>query len=841
VEINSTTSFGALLRDHRRAAGLTQAELAERAGLSWRGVNDLERGARRTPHHDTLARLVAALGLTGEERAALEAAARRPLASAPTISPVAAERDYQLALPGLPSDFPALKTLDRRAHNLPVQPTPLLGREEAFAAVCALLRRDDTRLVTMTGPGGVGKTRLALQVAAELVEVFEDGVWFSRLSRLTDPRLVLPTIAQTLELTEIPSQSIAETLSAYLSDRQALLVLDNFEQLVATAPDIAALLESARRVKTLITSRVPLRLRGEQEYPLTPLALPDIHQLPSPDLLSQYGAVALFIERAGEARPGFTMTMANAPAIAELCSRLDGLPLAIELAAVRVKVLPPEALLARLNSQLTLLTGGARDLEARQQTMRATIAWSEQLLRPVELVLFRRLAVFVGGATLEALEAVCLTPNGVEPLEINALDGLGALVDHSLVQQREEGGEPRFGMLHVIREYALERLEASDGGMEAATLRRAHLAYYLALAEGRETAPFGPQAAAWLEWFEQERDNIREALAWARRRGEQELGLRLAGALTHTWEATGYYSEGRSWLESLLALAPTEASPSAPPAGGSRDGSREPEVDTAGTGVIPVASTVSAMTRAKALCGVGVCAYRQKEYEPALAALAASLELARNRSPGWVAGLAVHLLGKIAQDRGDLERAEADVAESVARAADEPGLAASFTLELGNIARDRGDLEQATTYFEEGLALARRAGSEYAAGDALGDLADMARRRGDLTRAERLGREQLSAWRRLGVRGYLAARGLENLALISATVGDGARAARLWGAAAALCERMGAPPQLWRRVETEQAVAAARATLGEEAWAAAFAAGQVLSLDEAMAEELGSG
>ncbi len=425
----------------------------------------------------------------------------------------------QLVLAGLPADFPPLKSLDLHHSNLPVQPTPLLGREEQVAALTALLRRDGARLVTLTGPGGIGKTRLAVQVAAELIEDFPDGVWFVRLSRLVDPALVLPTIAQTLGLKEQGSTPFAETLRAHLTEKRLLLLLDNVEQVVAAASEVARLLEACAGVKALVTSRIPLRLRGEREYALAPLPLPERGSGQLARELSQYAAVALFIERAQAARADFTVTAANAPAIAEICARLDGLPLAIELAAARVKLLPPEALLARLVHSLTLLTGGARDLEERQQTMRAAIAWSEDLLTPEERSLFRRLAVFAGGATLEAVEAVCLAPTGAEPLDLDALEGLGALVDQSLVQQRaEEGedGEPRFGMLQVIHEYALERLAASgETSGEAEALRRAHAAYYLALAERAKPVLFGPEEGVWVKRLEREHDNLRAALAWA--------------------------------------------------------------------------------------------------------------------------------------------------------------------------------------------------------------------------------------------------------------------------------------------------------------------------------------
>ncbi|HEY7832790.1 MAG TPA: adenylate/guanylate cyclase domain-containing protein, partial [Ktedonobacterales bacterium] len=442
------------------------------------------------------------------------------------------EHLYQLVLPGLPAEFAPLKTLETRPHNLPVQPTPLIGREEAVATLAALLRGNGPRLVTLTGPGGIGKTRLSIQVAAELMDAFADGVWFMRLSRLSDPALVLPTIAQTLGLKETSGQPLTETLRAYLRGKDLLLLLDNFEQVVAAATDVAGMLEAGPRLKVLVTSRIPLRLRGEKAYRVAPLSLAASQATQSPMRLAQYSAVALFIQRAQEATADFALTAANAPAIAEICARLDGLPLAIELAAARVRLLPPEALLGRLSSQLKLLSGGARDLEARQRTMRATIGWSEDLLTADERTLFRRLAVFAGGWTLEAAEAVCMAPAGVAPLGSEVLECLATLVDHGLARQQVEEGEARFGMLHIIREYALERLEISG---EAAALCQAHLASVLALAERAARHYRGPREAHWLAALEREHDNVRAALGWTRAQGLTTAGLRLAGVMARFW------------------------------------------------------------------------------------------------------------------------------------------------------------------------------------------------------------------------------------------------------------------------------------------------------------------
>jgi predicted ATPase/class 3 adenylate cyclase len=722
-----------------------------------------------------------------------------------------AEHLYQLVLPGLPADFPPLKSLDGRPHNLPVQPTPLLGREEALTAVCAPLRRAEVRLVTLTGPGGIGKTRLAIQVAAEVLDDFADGVWFVRLSRLTDPGLVVPTAAQTLGLREQGGRPVAETLRDWLRDRHLLLVLDNFEQVVTAAGEVATLLEASPGLKLLVTSRVPLRLRGEHECPLAPLPLPDPRHLPAPERLSQYTAVALFVERARQARPDFAVTAANAPAIAEICARLDGLPLAIELAAARVRLLPPEALLGRLSSRLHLLTGGSRDLEERQRTMRAAIAWSEGLLGPEERVLFRRLAVFVGGCTLEAAEAVCAAPEGAEPLGIDLLDGLGALVEQSLVQQREEGGEPRFGMLHVIREFALERLEESG---EAEALRRAHAACLLGVYEAGEAGLIGPDHGAWFARLERERDNLRAALSWARDRGQAEIGLRLGAALWRFWYQRGPLSEGRAWLDDLLALA-------AP----SRAG---------GSGQVP------ATVRARALHASAALAQWGGDIETAAARVGAAVSLAREAGDLRTAAQALLTQGGTFERRGDMEAAAACWMESLAHSRDledRRGIAVSLA-NLAAVSISRGDLDGAAREYEKSLALCRLVGDRLMEGMSLWGLGEVAVRRGDLPKAERLGREALAHLQAVGSPLRIAW-GLHLLAATAAASGRGERAARLLGAGASASEAIGSAMTPLEHAMTVEAVARGRTALGEDAWAAAYAAGEALTLEGAVAEALG--
>ena len=719
------------------------------------------------------------------------------------------ERLAQLVIPELPADFPSLKTLDTHQHNLPNQPTPLLGREEELAALTAQLGRDEVRLVTLTGAGGIGKTRLAIQAAADLIEVFPDGVWFVRLSRLVDPALVMPTIAQALGLHEQGSRPLIETVRAHLTDKHLLLVLDNFERVVGAAGDVAMLLEVSPSLRVLVTSRVPLHLRGEHEYPLVPLPLPEHDS--RPEELSRYAAVALFIERAQAARPDFAVTAANAPAIAEICARLDGLPLALELAAARVKVLPPEALLARLARGLQVLSGGARDAEERQQTMCATVAWSEHLLTPEEQVLFRRLSVFVGGCMLEAAEAICAGSEGAVPLDLDLLEGLSTLVDQSLLQQREEGSEPHFGLLQVIREYALERLERSG---EAAALRRAHAAYFLALAEHARQQETGPETVAWRDRLEREHDNLRAALGWAREQGEVELGLRMAVALTWFWVRRGHLREGRAWLEGLLAVEAGET-----------------ESARAGAGLAAV--------RAKALLNAGMFALTMGAYATAQTQLEQARALALAAGDPRTARQALTNLGRVASDQGDLEGAAALYMDSLALArelGDQRDIMTVLT-NLGHVASKQGDLERAAALYMDSLEFARELGDRDQLALCLNNLGDVARRRGELSQATALLRDALAVyWELRDPR--RCAMVLESLAETAGAAGQGERAARLLGAATALRETIGSLLTAPNLAEVAQAVAEARAVVGDDTWAAALAVGRTMTLEQAIAEAL---
>src|SRR5919107_1508387 len=458
------------------------------------------------------------------------------------------ERVFQLIAPELPTSYPPLKTLDARTNNLPAQPTPLVGRESELGEVRDLLRAEGLRLLTLTGPGGIGKTRLGLQVAAELLDEFEDGVFFVALDPITASALVASAIAEPLGVVEAWDQPLEEGLKDYLGGKELLLVLDNFEQVLGGAPLVGNLLAACPKLKVLATSRSGLRVYGEQEYPVPPLELPRPGRLPPIDRLSQYEAVRLFIERAKAARPDFSVTDENAPAVAEICARLDGLPLAIELAAARVKLLTPGAMLERLGSRLKLLTGGARDLPERQRTLRGAIEWSHALLEEGEQVLFRRLAVSSGGRTLEALEAIC---DAEGDLPVDAFEGVSSLLDKSLLV-REEGPEEesRLVMLETIHEYAREKLRESG---EAEGVSGLHAQYFLAFAEEAEAELEGPDQASWMERLEADHDNFRAALSWLLEAGEAESALRIGGALWLFWRSRGHLSEGRRWLSEGLS------------------------------------------------------------------------------------------------------------------------------------------------------------------------------------------------------------------------------------------------------------------------------------------------
>jgi predicted ATPase len=635
----SSRRFAELLRAHRRAAGLTQEELAERARLSVRALRNLESGISQAPRRDTLTLLSSALALAPDDHEAFLAAARhaRALPVSPASAPSSASLDAATAT--ATAGPPALDAAPATPHNLPVPLTALLGREHEEAAAMHLLRREDVRLLTLTGAPGIGKTRLALQVAENLRDEapgrpFPDGVELVELAPIMDAALVLPTIMRVLGVREADGEPGAAltALVEYLRPRAMLLLLDNFEQVVAAAPQVANLLVECPRVKMLVTSRIPLRLRGEHRLAIPPLALPDLAALPAAaEELMQYASVALFVQRAREVKPNFALPAAQAPAVAAICHRLDGLPLAIELAAAWVRLLSPVALRRRLERRLPLLMGSARDLPERQQTLRTAIDWSHDLLGPTEQMLFRRLAVFVGGWALEAAEAVCgeagpeSRPESRQGEEV--LPALATLVDTNLVDQQEEAasGENRFRLLELVREYALERLAASG---EAEAVAERHARYYMSLARQAGMAMGGPETSAWVSRLGRDSENLRTALEWAKEH-DIAAGLFMAGNIWDYWHTQGQVNEGRKWLRTFW------------------------ELDAAAGMIAPP------LVRVTALNAEGILARKQGDHALAAERFAEVLPLARMVGHERILANALMNLAMEWQEQGDFARAQA--------------------------------------------------------------------------------------------------------------------------------------------------------------------------------------
>jgi predicted ATPase/DNA-binding XRE family transcriptional regulator len=757
-EDEGASRFGDLLRRHRLQRGMTQAELSERALLSERTISDIERGLK-LPQAGNVRRLADAMGLS----------------------------------PELTEQFASLRRRTRHdggrqaapERSLPISLTTFVGRKRELADVQRLLRSN--RLLTLIGPGGTGKTRVALRAAEAVAGRYSDGVYFVDLTPLSDPRLVLPTVAQVLAVTDDGRRTPLEALTNALRQREVLLLLDNFEQVIDAAPDIGALLGGCPRVHVLVTSRAPLRIAGEQEQPIPPL--------------DQQEAVWLFVERAQAANQDFALTADNSDAVAELCRRLDGLPLAIELAAARSGLLSPKAMLTRLERRLPLLTGGQRDAAARHRSLRDTIAWSYDLLEPRDRALFGQLSVFVGGCSLEAAQAV--SGRGRQ----DALDGLDVLVGSSLLRSISAGADTtqvRVTQLETVREFGVELLESNR---ELESVRERHAAYFLGLAEQSEPRLNGSAAGVWIARLQSEHDNLRAALDWSLSQsshGGERTALRLAGALGRFWWMAGYFGEGGRWLTRALAADDDAAAASE--------------------------------ARMKALLAAGWLAHAQRDSGTANGLLEQSLAIAEARDDAWWQAWAVHALGRVAYFDDDASRA-AELGQrslAIAEELDDAWLIAWALHLLGLAAYIAGEYRLCEAYFERCLVIRRELGHLEGLFIVLHLKGVAVYRLGRVGEALELAREALQIARQLNSVWFYTCL-LPIFAGLAAEY-QPQRAARLGGVVMALSESAHTLPIPITEAFFDEHMRVARMKLGEAGFGEAWAQGQALSLESALAE-----